>query len=237
MTRPSAARVALVTGASSGIGEATARGLAADGFAVVLVARRVDRLRALQEELEADGHRAGVVEADLTDPEQATACVHAGLDRFGRLDVLVNNAGTSVRSPVVDADWRDWQRMLALNTLAPMVCTRAALPALLDSRGSVVFVSSASGRRAVATASGYVASKFALTGFAEALRQEVAADGVRVCLVEPGFVDTPMAAGADLPVDKALNPEDVADAVRFVVGLPGHVGVNEVLLRPTTQRS
>lgn len=237
MSRPTAARVALVTGASSGIGEATARGLAADGFAVVLVARRLDRLHALQEELEADGHRAAAVEADLTDPEQALAAVHAGLDRFGRLDVLVNNAGTSVRSPVLDADWRDWQTMLALNTLAPMVCTHAALPALLESRGSVVFVSSASGRRAVATASGYVASKFALTGFAESLRQEVAADGVRVCLVEPGFVDTPMAAGSDLPVEKALDAEDVADAVRFVVAQPAHVGINEVLLRPTTQRS
>ncbi|GAB2916891.1 SDR family oxidoreductase [Rhodococcus aerolatus] len=237
MTRPTAARVALVTGASSGIGEATARGLAADGFAVALVARRVDRLRALQEELEADGGRATVVEADLTDPEQCLAAVHTGVDRFGRLDVLVNNAGTSVRAPVLDADWRDWDTMLRLNTLAPMVCTHAALPALLDSTGTVVFVSSASGRRAVPTASGYVASKFAVTGFAETLRQEVAADGVRVAVVEPGFVDTPLAAGVSHPDLVPLDAEDVADAVRYVVAQPAHVAVNEVLLRPARQTS
>ena len=231
-------RVALVTGATSGIGAATARGLAADGFTVVLVARRERELTDVAAEVREAGGRADVVVADVSEPEQAVAAVTGAVERHGRLDLLVNSAGVGRPAPVRDADHRDWELMLRTNTLAPMVLSQAALPALVESQGTVLIVSSASGRRAVAGNAGYVASKFALTGFAESLRQEVAEHGVRVCLVEPGFVDTPMIAGATLPADLvALRADDVAAAIRYVAAQPEHVAVNEVLLRPAAQRS
>lgn len=234
-------RTALVTGASSGIGAATARALAAQGATVVLAARRLDRLHALQEELEADGARASVVELDVSSPPSCQDAVETVHDRFGRLDILVNAAGVMTNSSVLDADWRDWEQMLRVNVLGLMVLTQAALPMLLEARGAVVQVSSAAGRRVGPGAAGYGASKFAVTAFSEALRQEVTALGVRVVVVEPGFVDTDMVATAPPEMQeraraiRMLHPEDVAAAVVYAVTQPPHVAVNEILVRPTEQ--
>lgn len=180
-------KVVLVTGASSGIGEATALALSAEGAAVAAGARRADRLAALA------GKAPGEVLAldlDVTDEQSVRAAVAATVDRFGGLDVLVNNAGVMLNGPVAAADTADWRRMVETNLLGSMYAVHAALPHLLERRGAVVQVSSTSGRTATATAGAYAATKFGVNAFSEALRQEVTAQGVRVVLVEPGFVAT-----------------------------------------------
>ncbi|MER6813370.1 SDR family NAD(P)-dependent oxidoreductase [Spirillospora sp. NPDC000708] len=236
-------KVALVTGASSGIGEATALALSAEGAAVAAGARRADRLAALA------GKAPGEVLAldlDVTDEASVRAAVAATVDRFGGLDVLVNNAGVMFNGPVASADTADWRRMVETNLLGSMYAVHAALPHLLERRGTVVQVSSTSGRTATATAGAYAATKFGVNAFAEALRQEVTAQGVRVVLVEPGFVATELVDHIADPGHRALaremaasmrtlQPGDIADAVVYAVGQPEHVAVNELLIRPTDQ--
>ncbi|MFG2311396.1 SDR family NAD(P)-dependent oxidoreductase [Streptomyces sp. NPDC048566] len=246
MTSALQGKVALVTGASSGIGAATARALAAEGAAVAVAARRVDRLHALADELAASGTAVHVVELDVTDERAAADAVRSTVEALGGLDILVNNAGIMLLGPVEDADTTDWTRMIATNVLGLMYMTHAALPHLLRSQGTVVQISSIAGRVAQRGAAGYNASKFAVNGFSEALRQEVTERGVRVVVVEPGTVETelrehithaPTKAAIEERVAKIrqLQAGDIAEAVRYAVTAPARATVNEIFVRPTDQ--
>ena len=244
---------ALVTGASSGIGEATALSLAASGASVALVARRRDRLQDLASRIEGAGGTALVLEADISDQAQAQDAVAQTVERLGRLDVLVNNAGVMLLGPAEHAPVEEWQRMVELNVLGLMYCAHAALPHLLAaaadgprSVADMVNISSVAGRVARAGSGVYNATKFGVGAFSESLRQEVTTRSVRVSLVEPGAVETELAGhnrpevletikGRFAGVER-LQAEDVADAVAYVVTRPRHVAINEVLVRPTDQQ-
>jgi NADP-dependent 3-hydroxy acid dehydrogenase YdfG len=236
-------RAVLVTGASSGIGRATALALSRAGALVAAGARRTDRLEELAEQAPGD---VLPLELDVTDERSVRDAVAAAVARFGRLDVLVNNAGVMLNGPVLDADTGEWRRMVATNLLGSMYAVHAALPHLLDSKGAVVQVSSTSGRVASVVSGAYSATKFGVTAFAESLRQEVTERGVRVVVVEPGFVSTELAGHNSDPAMRelarqiaasmrTLRPEDVAEAVLYAVTQPPHVAVNEILIRPTDQ--
>jgi len=251
MTSPSSSRLsgkaALVTGASSGIGEATARALAAEGAAVALVARRRERLDALAAQIQAAGGQATVIAADLSDPAQARSAVAQAVTELGRLDILINNAGVMLLGPVADADPSDWQRMLDLNVLALMHCTQAAVQAMQgQGSGHIVNISSVSGRGAGPTSAGYSATKWAVGGFSEGLRQEVRLLGIRVTVIEPGVVATELTGHITHRATKdayegriaqmtPLEPEDIAAAVVYATTQPGRVNVNEILIRPLDQ--
>jgi len=241
--------VALVTGASSGIGEATAVALAEAGASVALAARRRDRLEALAARIGGD---VLVVEADVTDEDQARSMVARAVEHFGRLDTLVNNAGVMLLGPIVDAPVEEWRRMVELNLLGLLYATHAALPHLLAAAGSeprrvadVVNVSSVAGRFARAGSGVYNATKFGVGAFSESLRQEVTRRHVRVSLVEPGAVATELISHnrpevvegmlATWGEVEVLQPEDIADAITFAVTRPRRAVVNEVLVRPTEQ--
>ncbi|MFJ9826267.1 SDR family NAD(P)-dependent oxidoreductase [Streptomyces sp. NPDC101160] len=237
-------KVALVTGASSGIGEATARMLAAEGAAVAVAARRVERLRALADELAAAGAKVHVVELDVTDAAAAEEAVRSTVEALGGLDVLVNNAGLMLLGPIEGADLTDWTRMIDTNLLGVLYMTRAALPHLLESKGVIVQMSSIAGRTVVRNAGVYQATKFAVNAFSETLRQEVTERGVRVVLVEPGTVETELRSHITHAATKAafeekvgrirtLSAADVAEAVRYAVTAPPHATVQEILVRPT----
>ncbi|ESW82959.1 MULTISPECIES: SDR family NAD(P)-dependent oxidoreductase [unclassified Mesorhizobium] len=241
-----AGKVALVTGASSGIGEATAVALAAAGAKVAIAARRADRLEALAARIEEAGGAALRIEADVTSNDDVTAMVDKVVAEWGRLDILVNNAGVMLLSPAADAELDDWRRMVELNLLALMGVTKAALPHLRAAKGHIVNVSSIAGRVANPGASGYAATKFGVVGFSESLRREVYADKVRVTVIEPGLVRTELGdhvtnpaakAGLDqrLAAMEALTAEDIAAAILYAVGQPAHVNVNEIVIRPTDQ--
>lgn len=252
MSLPLTGTVALVTGATSGIGAATAAGLAARGASLVLIGRRADRLAAQASAIEANGGRVLTVASDVTAADAPSRVVDAAGQRFGRIDVLVNNAGLMLLGPVSGASAGDWRRMVDTNLVALMELTRAALPALTraaqdDPRrvADIVNVSSVAGRTATAGSSGYNATKFAVNGFTEALRQEVTAAYVRVTAIEPGAVGTELATHNPAPVRQAieatyghltlLEAGDVADAISYAVTRPRHVSVNELLIRPTEQ--
>jgi NADP-dependent 3-hydroxy acid dehydrogenase YdfG len=247
-SQPLSGAVALVTGASSGVGAATARRLARDGAAVGLVARRGRRLEALAEELGIEGQTAVAIEADLTEPERAADVVQVLVDRFERLDVLVNNAGIMLLGTALHASVDDWGRMTALNVDALLRVTHAAVPYLIaaaatSSRGvtDIVNVSSTAGRVARPGSSVYNLTKFGLNGFTEALRQELLEEHVRVGVVEPGTVDTELLDQLTGPAREAarrlvsdiepLRPEDVADAIAYIVTQDRRVAVNEILVR------
>ncbi len=236
-------KAVLVTGASSGIGEATALALSAQGARVAVGARRADRLKSLV--AKAPGEVLAL-ELDVTDQESVRAAVAETVERFGALDVLVNNAGVMLAGPIVGADTTEWTRMVETNLLGSMYAVHAALPHLLERKGTIVQISSTSGRIASAYNGVYAATKFGVTAFSEALRQEVTALGVRVVVVEPGFVATELAGHITDPAMRAaaqnmaatmrtLRPEDIADAVVYAVTQPQHVAVNEILIRPTDQ--
>lgn len=237
-------KVALVTGASSGIGEATARMLAAEGAAVAVAARRVERLRALADELAAAGAKVHVVELDVTDAVAAEEAVRSTVEALGGLDILVNNAGLMLLGPIEGADPTDWTRMIDTNLLGVLHMTRAGLPHLLESKGIIVQMSSIAGRTVVRNAGVYQATKFAVNAFSETLRQEVTERGVRVVLIEPGTVETelrthithaPTKAAFEEKVGRirTLSAADVAEAVRYAVTAPPHATVQEILVRPT----
>ncbi|WP_102923067.1 SDR family oxidoreductase [Streptomyces noursei] len=246
---PLAGGVALVTGASSGIGAATALALARAGCSLALVARRADRLHALTETIGAqDGGPALVLAADLGDREQPHQVVRRAVQHFGRLDVLVNNAGYGARAAVEDSDPEDWDRMVDLNLKAVLRVSHAALPHLLRAADSgprgvadLVNVSSVAGRVPRKDNSVYSATKHAVCSFSEALRQEVTGRGVRVGLVEPGMTTTEMTVGRQaasahgLAEDTWLHAEDIARAIAFMVTQPARVAVNEITVRPTAQ--
>jgi NADP-dependent 3-hydroxy acid dehydrogenase YdfG len=244
--------VALVPGASSGIGEAAALSLASRGASVAVAARRADRLSALADRIRGEGGVALVVEADVTSQEAAVAAVQRTVDELGRLDTLVNNAGVMLLGPVVDAPVEEWQRMVSVNVLGLLYTAHAALPHLLaaatDGRRKVadmVNVSSVAGRVARNGSGVYNATKHAVGAFSEALRQEVTGRYVRISLVEPGAVATELADHnrpeildtikqrfADI---ERLEADDIAETIAFIVTRPRHVAVNELLVRPTQQ--
>jgi len=240
-------KVALVTGASSGIGEATALALARAGARVAIAARRRERLDGVAGRIADLRSESLVLEADLARPEEAESIVARTVDRWGRLDVLVNNAGVMLLSPVDRARVEDWRRMLDLNLLGLMAATRAALPHMRRQKdGHVVNISSTAGRVANPDASVYAATKFGVGAFSEALRREVYRDNIRVTIVEPGAVATELREHVPDPdtrerIDtwarslRQLQSEDVAAAILYAVSQPPHVNVNEILLRPTDQ--
>jgi NADP-dependent 3-hydroxy acid dehydrogenase YdfG len=244
--------VALVTGASSGIGEATARQLARDGAAVALAARRLDRLEGLAKQIDDDGGTALVVETDVTDQQQAVAAVERTVAELGRLDTLVNNAGVMLLGPIVDAPVGEWQRMVEINLLGLLYCSHAALPHLLQAAeggprrvADVVNVSSVAGRVARIGSGVYNATKHGVGAFSESLRQEVTRRHVRVSLVEPGAVSTELAGhnrpeileqmGKRFAGVERMVADDIADAIAYIVTRPRRVAINEVLIRPTEQ--
>jgi NADP-dependent 3-hydroxy acid dehydrogenase YdfG len=244
--------VALVTGASSGIGEATARALAARGAAVALVARRKDRLEALATGIRKSGGTARAFPADITADGEAASLADRVVTQLGRLDTLVNAAGIMLVGPALDAPAGEWQRNVDLNVSALLRLTHAALPHLVaaaqdQTRGvaDLVNISSVAGRQAIGGAAVYSMTKFGVTAFSEALRQELAAQHVRVSAVEPGAVATELTDHIRDGVrehNKAwyasmetLQPEDIADAVSYIVTRPRRVAVSELLVRPTEQ--
>ncbi|MFJ3889836.1 SDR family NAD(P)-dependent oxidoreductase [Streptomyces sp. H23] len=250
---PLGGTVALVTGASSGIGEGTALALATLGARVTVVARRADRLDALVERIESTGGHALAVSADITDEGQAHTAVARTLETYGRLDTVVANAGAMILGPITGADTADWRRMIELNTLGLMYTSHAATPHLLAAAADgprrvsdIVLVSSTAGRMVRGGGGVYNASKYAVTAFGEALRKEVTQRHVRVSLVEPGAVETELPLQNRPEVQKrmyqryssmeCLRPADVADTIAFIVTRPRHVAVNEVLVRPTEQQ-
>lgn len=223
--------VFLITGASSGIGAATARHAAQAGYRVVLAARSTDKLQALADEL-GGTERALAVACDVTEWEQQQAMVAAALDAFGRLDVAFANAGFGARRGFLEESPEHWRAMVLTNVLGAALTLRATIPALRDTRGHLLLTGSVAGRRAL-PGSLYSCTKWAITAMGEAARQELDGSGVRVTVIEPGMVDTPFfSAGAG---DGALQADDIAEAVLFAVSRPPHVDVNEILVRPTAQ--
>ena len=237
--------MAAVTGASSGIGAATAVELARAGAAVAVGARRKERLDELVGRIESDGGRALSFELDVTDESQARGFVEGANEQLGGLDILVNNAGVMLLGPVEDADIADWRRMVDVNLLGLLYCTHAALPLMrANGGGDVVNVSSVAGRRAGAGAAVYNLTKFGVTAFSEALRQETLHHNIRVTCVEPGMVDTELQSHNKHPavrqsmarsaerIGKPLSGEDIARTIAFALAQPRHVGLNELLVRP-----
>jgi NADP-dependent 3-hydroxy acid dehydrogenase YdfG len=236
-------KVVLVTGASSGIGEATALALSEAGANVAAGARRAGRLADLAKRAPGE---VLALDLDVTDEQSCRAAVAATVGRFGGLDVLVNNAGLMLSGPIPGADTTEWAQMVQTNLLGTMYTTHAALPHLLQRKGTIVQISSTSGRVASPGGGAYAATKFGVNAFSEALRKEVTAQGVRVVVIEPGMVATELASHITDPTMQAaardmmnsirpLQPEDIASAVLYAISQPEHVAVNEILLRPTDQ--
>lgn len=253
MDAPLAGSVALITGASSGIGEATARSLASHGAGVAVVARRLDRLEQLASEIREHGGTALGIEADLSEKDQVSAIVDQTVGTLGRIDILVNNAGVMLLGPIEDAPTDEWARMIEVNLRALIHITHAALPHLLTAAQSgnrgcadVVNISSVSGRVARAGSGVYSSTKFAVGAFSESFRQEFADRKIRSTLVEPGTVDTELLSHVrDGIRDQAfetvagirrLDASDIADAIVYAVTRPWHVAINEILIRPTQER-
>jgi NADP-dependent 3-hydroxy acid dehydrogenase YdfG len=251
MTATLEGTAALVTGASSGIGEATARALAGHGAAVAVAARRRDRLDALVAAIEGHGGRALAIEADVTDQRQAIEAVERTVAELGRLDIVVNNAGVMLLGPILDAPTEEWDRMIALNVNGLMYVAHAALPHLVRAAedgprrvSDLVNVSSLAGRRAIRGSGVYNATKFAVNAFTEALRQEVTERHVRVSVIEPGAVATELSSHNRPEIREQiaqtfelerLEADDIADAIAYIVTRARRVAINEVLIRPTEQ--
>jgi clavulanate-9-aldehyde reducatase len=245
MAGPLDGRVAVVTGASSGIGEATVRALSAAGASVALGARRADRLQAIADGLEGPSL---VREVDVSNEEQARGLIQAAKDELGGVHVLVNNAGVMLLGPVAGADTDEWRRMITVNLLGLLYCTHAALPVMeAAGGGDIVNVSSVAGRRADAGAAVYNMTKFGVHAFSEALRQEALHAGIRVTTVAPGFVETELQGHNTNPlvrraterareqIGEVLKAEDIAAEIVHTVTRPSHVCVNEIVVRPTKQ--
>ena len=252
MTKTLAGTVALVTGASSGIGAATARALAAEGAAIALLARRADRLDELKAEIEAAGGTAVAISADVTDAEQVATAVEQTIGELGRIDTLVNNAGLLRIGDAVDAPLADWDSMVAVNVQGVLYVTHAALPHLITAaadspRGvaDVVMISSTGGRVARPGTAVYSLTKFAINAFSEGIRQELLGKRVRVGIVEPGTVQTEIMdhlsdEAKEVQAERTagmvkLKPEDIAEAVLYMVTRDRRVAVNEMLVRSAEQ--
>jgi NADP-dependent 3-hydroxy acid dehydrogenase YdfG len=244
--------VALVTGASSGIGEAASRALAAAGASVAIAARRADRLETLAGQIRDRGGTALSIEADLASPERASEAVERTVSELGRLDTLINNAGVMLLGPAVGAPLEEWQRMLDVNVAGLLYCAHAALPHLLRAAedgprqvADLVNISSVAGRVARRGSGVYNLTKHGVGAFSESLRQEVAPRHVRVSLIEPGAVKTELRTHnrpevreqiekrfADVEI---LHADDIADAIAYIVTRPRRVAINELLIRPSEQ--
>jgi NADP-dependent 3-hydroxy acid dehydrogenase YdfG len=222
--------VFLITGASSGIGAATARQAAAAGYRLVLAARSTDRLQALADEL-GGAERAIAVTCDVTQFDAQEAMVRRALDAFGRIDVAFANAGFGGARGFLNESPEQWRAMVLTNVLGCAYTIRATIPPLKESAGHLLLTSSVAGRRAL-PGSLYSATKHAVTAMAESARQDLNDTGVRVTSIEPGMVDTPF---FDDRPKNALQPDDIARAIMFAVAQPPHVDVNEILIRPTSQ--
>jgi NADP-dependent 3-hydroxy acid dehydrogenase YdfG len=250
--RPLEGTVALVTGASSGIGEATALALSQQGAAVAIAARRRERLEDLAGRIGDAGGTALVLEADLTDEAQAHGAVERTASELGRLDTLINNAGLMLLGPVLDADTDDWWRMLDVNVRALLHCADAALPHVLQAAddsarnvADIVNVSSVAGRTVRRGSAVYNLTKHGIGAFSESLRQEVAKRHVRVSLVEPGATATELRSHNRPEIQemqtqrfagvRTMDAADIADAILYIVTRPWHVAVSEILIRPTEQ--
>jgi clavulanate-9-aldehyde reducatase len=241
-------RRAIVSGSSSGIGEATALALAREGATVALGARRKERLDELAKRISADGGEAHPYEVDVSDESQAKAFVEKACEELGGLDILVNNAGVMLLGPIEGAETDDWRTMINVNLLGLVYCTQAALPLMREAGGgNIINVSSVAGRTASLGSAVYNMTKWGVTGFSEALRQEALHSGIRVTCLEPGFVDTELQGHNENPVvvdalekmreqtGDLLQAEDMAAAILYAVSQPPHVNVNEILIRPTGQ--
>jgi NADP-dependent 3-hydroxy acid dehydrogenase YdfG len=224
--------VFLITGASTGIGEATARRAVEAGYRVVLGARSLDKLETLAEELGGE-EMAFAQRCDVTEWADQEALVQAALDRYGRIDVALANAGFGAKRGFLEESPEFWKSMVLTNVYGCALTIRATLPALKESKGHLLLTGSVAGRRALA-GSLYSATKWAVTAMGEAARLELNGTGVRVTLIEPGSVDTPF---FDSPPEGALEPDDIARAVLYAVSQPPHVDVNELLIRPTQQEN
>jgi len=234
-------RVAVITGASSGIGEATARVLARDGYRIALLARRVDRIEAIASEI---GGGAVAVEADVTDRDSVVGAADRVKTELGGADVLVNNAGLMLLGPFSSELRSDYRRMIETNLIGAITATEVFLDQLHDGGGDLINISSVAGRTARARSAVYAATKWGLGGWSESLRQELQPD-VRVTLIEPGAVATELAshitdqatklATEQFVKDLAIPPEEIAEVIAFVVSRPRYVSLNEVLVRPTAQ--
>src|SRR3954451_8291193 len=242
-------KVAAITGASSGIGEATAKALANAGAAVALGARRVDRLEALASSIDSSGGRALAIELDVTDEASANAFVAGAKSQLGGLDILVNNAGVMLLGPVEGAPTDQWRTMVNVNLFGVLYCTHAALPLMREAGGGhIVNVSSVAGRSANAGSAVYNLTKFGVGAFSEALRQEITAAGIRTTIIETGFVDTELQGHNENPavlenmakaresLPEVLQASDIAAGILYAVTQPQRVDVNEILIRPTGQR-
>ena len=240
-------RVALVTGASSGIGEATAWAFAQCGIRVAVAARRTDQLEMLVERIARQGGEARALPMDVTDEHQVQASVQQTLASWGRLDILVNSAGLMLLGPIAGAETEDWRRMISTNLLGLLYATHAVLPIMKAQKGGhIVNISSVAGRIARAGSGVYNATKWGVGAFSEALRQECVQDQIRVTVIEPGVVETDLAshitntAAREVALRRIQNmtplqSEDIANAIVYAVTRPAHVNVNEILLRPTEQ--
>jgi NADP-dependent 3-hydroxy acid dehydrogenase YdfG len=253
VTTPLEGTVALVTGASSGIGEATAEILAQHGAAVALVARRIDRLDDLAAKLKSDGASVLPIQADVANRDEAYEAVDRVAAEFGRLDTVINNAGVMLLGPIENAPVEEWERMVNVNLLGLLYCSKAALPHLLkaadgEPRGvaDLVNVSSVAGRVPRLGSGVYNATKHAVGAFSESLRQEVTGRHVRVSLVEPGAVTTELVSHNRPEIrdqmsqrfagTQRMDAADIADVIGFIVSRPRHMAINEVLVRPTEQQ-
>jgi NADP-dependent 3-hydroxy acid dehydrogenase YdfG len=223
-------RVLVITGASTGIGAATARAAAAEGFSLVLAARSRDKLEALVGELGDD--RALAVPTDVTAWDENERLIAAAIDRFGRVDAVFANAGFGAARGWLKETPEHWRDMVLTNVLGAAYTLRAAIPAVKETKGHLLVTGSVAGRR-VMPGSLYSCTKWAITAMGEAVRQDLNETGVRVTVIEPGMVDTPFFDNGAGP--GALKPDDIARAVMYAVSQPDHVDVNEILIRPTSQ--
>jgi clavulanate-9-aldehyde reductase len=239
-------RAIAITGASSGIGEATALACAAAGASVALAARRADRIEALAQKIEQAGSRAVAIPTDVGDEQQARTFVERAHGELGRLDGLINNAGVMLLGPVDGAPTEEWRRMIHVNLFGVLYCTHAALPLMrAQASGHIVNVSSVAGRVARAGSGVYNLTKWGVNAFSEALRQECVEAGIRVTIVEPGAVMTEL-PGHNRPEIieqmirrfsgvEPLHAQDIANAIVFALGQPPNVSINELLVRPSRQ--
>ncbi|HZB39572.1 MAG TPA: SDR family NAD(P)-dependent oxidoreductase [Ilumatobacter sp.] len=235
------ARVAVVTGASSGIGAATARALAAGGYRVAVLGRRADRIQALADDL---GDRAIAIEADVTDREQLVAAADRVKNELGVADVLINNAGVMLLAPFTSEQRTEQRQMVEVNLLGAMTTTEVFLEQLRHGGGDLVNISSVAGRVAGPGGAVYHATKWGLNGWSESLRQELQPD-IRVIVIEPGAVDTELVshitheqtreAAAQFVAATSIRAEDIAEVIAFAVSRPRNVSLSEILVRPTAQ--
>lgn len=241
-------KVVIVTGASSGIGEATAHRLGQAGANVVLVARRKSRLEEIAKEIEKAGGKTLVIEADVTKKENAPKIIKQAKDKWDAVDVLINNAGVMLNGPTKDAPLEEWEQMVHLNVLGLLYMTHAALPDMRQQgKGHIVNVSSVAGRTTRPGSAVYNATKWGVNAFTDALRQEIAGEGlyIRTTLIEPGAVDTELQSHQRPEVIKQwkknfggiemLQAGDIAEAIHYALSQPERVNINEILIRPTEQ--